>query len=129
VIAAALRAELASVSAQSEALADRARQIRANLRRVEDEEIERTKRTEHEALRALSTDTGAAFQACASMITSHQGVRGWFVGAGMSGKLLACWDITEYRGARTATRVRGCCEVPLSIEMAVFRVFDLRVAR
>lgn len=124
-----LRAELVSVRTQSEALRARERQLEADLRRAEDDERERERRSEHERVRTLSTDTGATFEACASAITSSQGVRSYFVGAGMKGKLLAAWEVVEHRGDRKASRLRGCSNVPTSIELAVFRAFNLQTAR
>jgi hypothetical protein len=120
-----IEAKLSATASQIEALKAEKLVLECALRRQRDIEEDRARRVEHERTRTILEDSGGDIVACASAVTSREGVRGYFVGVGRNGKLLAAWEVVEYRSRKAATLVRGSARVPDVVELAVFQTYGL----
>lgn len=114
------RERLAAHRAEIERLTSLTAALVGEVRREEDAHAARIARVEWEEERVLSKGLRA-------MATwpeqGSAGVKRWYVGAGVEGRLLVVWEVNEYRG-RYARIIHG--SAPQSVELDVMRAYELR---
>ena len=89
------------------------------------EELERAKRADWEREVVLFDDSDGKVTAAATW-PSGSVLAKWTIGVGFQGELLAAYEVTNYKGGRIVTDLRSFDGVPVEVELAVFRRYNLK---